>query len=82
MPYIIVTTSQPPATVLHKERVTPADLQSAHFRAQLLQRLAWAVGDASELQQAGQPAPRAADRTPGSPSSATASDLLARPARA
>lgn len=30
------------------ERVTPAQLESEHFRAQLAERLQWAVQDAAE----------------------------------
>ena len=32
--------------VLHSERVTPADFETEHFRAQLAERVAWAVEDA------------------------------------
>lgn len=33
--------------VAHRERVTPADLESEHFGQQLLERLRWATEDAS-----------------------------------
>ena len=36
--------------VLWRERVNPADLHSEHFRAQLLERLDWAVSDAAETE--------------------------------
>lgn len=54
MPQIIVTSN--PAKrgqngkVTHRERVDAADFKSAHFRAQLLQRLGWAIGDAHAVE--------------------------------
>lgn len=53
MPQIIVTADhptddgQPP--VMLRERVSVSDLESPHFRTQLAERLAWAVGDADEV---------------------------------
>lgn len=56
MPQIIVTADkvddridQP---VLLRERVNVADFESDHFAAQLVERLGWAVGDASEVKDA------------------------------
>jgi hypothetical protein len=46
MPRIIVTADDSEARVLHSERVTPSDFETEHFRAQLAERVAWAVEDA------------------------------------
>ena len=46
MPHIIVTADDSAGRVLHSERVTPADFETEHFRAQLAERVAWAVEDA------------------------------------
>jgi hypothetical protein len=69
MPQILVTAD--PAgdlgegVVLLRERVTVADLESGHFATQLIERLGWAVGDASEAERAAdlQRRRRAADAT-------------------
>lgn len=58
MPRIIVTTETDPAgdrTVLLEERVAPADLESDHFSAQLVERLGWALADAREVEQPAAP---------------------------
>jgi hypothetical protein len=55
MPEIIVAVGageEPRGAVLLRERISPADLESDHFAAQLLERLAWAVGDAQAAEQA------------------------------
>lgn len=55
MPQILVTAT--PAddlgegVVMLRERVTVADLESGHFAVQLLERLAWAVSDACEVER-------------------------------
>jgi hypothetical protein len=50
MPQIIVVTDtdddQSDGAVMLRERISPADLESDHFAAQLLERLGWAVDDA------------------------------------
>jgi hypothetical protein len=50
VPQIIVITDAPDTdeqgAVMLRERINPADLESAHFRKQLIERLGWAVGDA------------------------------------
>ena len=46
MPRIIVTADGPTDSVMLSERINVADFDSDHFRAHLVQRLAWAVGDA------------------------------------
>lgn len=53
MPRIIVqadaTPDRQPPSVLLFERVQPTDLESDHFAAQLIERIGWAVVDASEV---------------------------------
>jgi hypothetical protein len=46
MPRIIVTADDPGTRVMLSERVTPSDFETDHFRAQLAERVAWAVSDA------------------------------------
>jgi hypothetical protein len=46
MPRIIVTADDSSGRVLHSERVSPSDFETEHFRAQLAERVAWAVEDA------------------------------------
>ena len=46
MPRITVIADDPSGRVLHSERVTPTDFETEHFRAQLAERVAWAVEDA------------------------------------
>ena len=50
MPQIIVVADtdndQSDGAVMLRERISPSDLESDHFAAQLLQRLGWAVDDA------------------------------------
>ncbi len=53
MARIIVTTDrteQSDAPVLLEERVYPVHLASDHAAAQLIQRLAWAIGDAEHTE--------------------------------
>jgi hypothetical protein len=53
MPQIIVTaggTDRTDEAVLLRERVNVADFESDHFAAQLVERLGWAVNDASEVE--------------------------------
>jgi hypothetical protein len=49
MPRIIVTSDGPTDRVLHSERVSPSDFETAHFRTQLAERVAWAVDDAERV---------------------------------
>jgi hypothetical protein len=55
MPQIIVTANWPAGdgepAIMFRERVNVSDFESQHFRAQLAERLAWAVGDADEFEQ-------------------------------
>ena len=55
MPEIKVTAGNLHGSVLLSERVTVEDFESDHFRAQLVERLAWAVGDADEVEQSDRP---------------------------
>jgi hypothetical protein len=64
VPQISVTADMPSHTVMHSERVNIADFESEHFRAQLAERLAWAVGDADAVERALQIPPQPV-RTPG-----------------
>jgi hypothetical protein len=63
MPQIIVTANEPTEgseqSVMLRERVSAEDFQSDHFQTQLVERLGWAVADASELERA---ASRAVER--------------------
>jgi hypothetical protein len=54
MPRIVVTTD--PASELGggfvlDERIAPTDLESDHFAAQLIERIAWALLDADHAEQ-------------------------------
>ena len=66
MPRIIITADESGGRVLHSERVMPSDFETEHFRAQLAERVAWAVEDAasdeadSSTAKAGSEAGRAA----------------------
>jgi hypothetical protein len=56
MPQIIVTTrarDSDQGAVMFRERVSPADFESQHFQAQLVERIGWAVGDATDVEQDG-----------------------------
>lgn len=53
MPRIIVQADPTPereAITVLQERVSPSDMESAHFANQLLERLNWAVGDAKQAE--------------------------------
>jgi len=64
MPRIIVTADWPADIVMLSERISVADLESGHFRAQLLERLSWAVSDAHATEQARLMSPIARRRAP------------------
>jgi hypothetical protein len=54
MPQILVVAdSQSEFTnaVVYRERISSADLESAHFSGQLVERVGWAVRDANELER-------------------------------
>jgi hypothetical protein len=59
MPEIIVTAAGSPSSkrgevdVLLRERVSAADFESERFAANLVERLEWAVGDATEVERRG-----------------------------
>jgi hypothetical protein len=52
MPHINVITDTPSHARVYSERVTVTDFETEHFRAQLIERLAWAVGDADTAERA------------------------------
>jgi hypothetical protein len=39
--------------VVYRERISRADLESGHFSEQLVERIGWALGDASTLEADG-----------------------------
>jgi hypothetical protein len=54
MPQILVITESPgetASTVVYRERISSTDLESTHFSGQLIERVGWAVGDASDLER-------------------------------
>jgi hypothetical protein len=52
MPQILVVAdSQTDDAVVYRERISCADLESAHFSGQLVERVGWAVRDANELER-------------------------------
>ena len=56
MPEIIVTAAGPPTGaegVLLRERVSASDFESERFAANLVERLGWAVEDATEVERRG-----------------------------
>lgn len=56
MPQILVVTDSAPdqtGSVVYKERISTADLDSDHFSGQLVERIGWALGDASRLEADG-----------------------------
>jgi hypothetical protein len=53
MPEIIVSaTDRAAGAGMLRERITATDFESAHFAAQLIERLGWAVSDAHAAEQA------------------------------
>jgi hypothetical protein len=52
MPQILIVTDSPQTSgeVVYRERVASEDLRSSHFAGQLVERVGWAVGDASQLE--------------------------------
>ena len=57
MPQIIVTAHDDDTTVTMRERVNTSDFESERFATNLVERLDWAVHDATEVEQANPPAP-------------------------
>lgn len=53
MPQILVVTDphSDDQTVVYRERVSAADLESKHFSGQLVERVGWAVSDARDLER-------------------------------
>jgi hypothetical protein len=53
MPRIIIQVSRPPSEhgrVTFSERVTAANLDSEHYTQHLIERIAWAIADAEEIE--------------------------------
>jgi len=57
MPQIIVTAHDDDTTVTMRERVNPSDFESERFAANLVERLGWAVDDATEVEYENPPEP-------------------------
>ena len=76
MPRIIVKADGSGDRVLHSERVTQADFETEHFRAQFAERVKWAVEDAEREEPAtgaaARPAHSPADSEAGTPAPAHA----------
>jgi hypothetical protein len=51
MPQIIVTAGAEDGTVMLRERVNASDFESDRFAANLLERLGWAVEDATQIER-------------------------------
>jgi len=54
MPQILVVTdsaAEGTDKVVYRERISAADLESAHFSGQLVERVGWAVRDANEAER-------------------------------
>jgi hypothetical protein len=54
MPQILVVTNPPGetvSTVVYRERIDTADLESDHFSGQLVERVGWAVQDADQIER-------------------------------
>jgi hypothetical protein len=67
MPQILIVTDSPenPGEVVYRESVSAVHLASAHSGDQLVERLAWAVGDATVAERrARQQRPVKAKRSP------------------
>jgi len=55
MPQILVVTdsTDEDGAVVYRERISRSDLESDHFSGQLVERIGWALGDASMLEADG-----------------------------
>jgi hypothetical protein len=53
MPQILVVTDphSDDQTVVYRERISAVDLESKHFSGQLVERVGWAVSDASNIER-------------------------------
>jgi hypothetical protein len=54
MPQIIITTDAPDgsgATEVHRERISPADVETETASFLLVERIGWALSDADELER-------------------------------
>jgi hypothetical protein len=52
MPQILIVTDSPQTSgeIVYRERVACEDLSSSHFAGQLVERVGWAVSDASQIE--------------------------------
>jgi hypothetical protein len=55
VPQILVVTdsTDQDGDVVYRERISRADLESEHFSGQLMERISWALGDATALEHDG-----------------------------
>jgi hypothetical protein len=49
----VTDTKDSDGAVVYRERVSKSDLESDHFSGQLVERIGWALGDASTLEADG-----------------------------
>jgi hypothetical protein len=61
MPQIVVQTTGPDGTEVFRERVQPLDLETPTASRLLIERLGWAISDASSIEST----PRPAELEPG-----------------
>lgn len=67
MPQILVVTNakdEAQTTVVYRERIAPADLESDHFSGHLVERVGWAVLDADAIEHVGDGAASPVDQPP------------------
>jgi hypothetical protein len=50
---VVTDTKDSDGAVVYRERISRADLESDHFSGQLVERIGWALGDASQLEADG-----------------------------
>ena len=58
MPQIIITTDAPDgggATEVHRERISPADVETEAASFLLVERIGWALSDADQIEQRSAP---------------------------
>lgn len=58
MPQIIITTDGPDGTgpvEVHRERIIPADVETETASSLLVERIAWALSDADQIEDGSQP---------------------------
>ena len=69
MPQILVVTDdaveEAGTTVVYRERILSSDLESEHYSGQLVERVGWAVRDASQIEHQDDLRRRSAERASG-----------------